>query len=260
MQCPAFTTPTAGRAALVAAPAQAGVCATRAPAAAASIRMEVPYAPTGSGYGGSGIPYAGNRLGQGFKPTTTSDIVSTCAAVPVFKTLLGLLRETGLDYELSKGGPFTVFAPTDDAFAALLNPHGFKVLGGLMRPENRAELKKLLAYHVIPGRVSSSAVFAAGTISATALSGDVLPVAGYNKKVSAGPAAIVKSDVLCSNGVIHVINSVLIPPSFVEQPEGPVERKFFNSVVLDVIKASPTPRQRLGIDAPYYPEGGGLSL
>jgi uncharacterized surface protein with fasciclin (FAS1) repeats len=258
MHSPAFAPPTAHRTSLAAASARPALCASQAPAVPATrtVRMAIPYAPTGSGYGGSGIPYANDRFGQGFKATTASDIVSTCAAVPVFKTLLSLLRETGLDYELSKGGPFTVFAPTDDAFAALLNPHGFKVLGGLMRPENRAEVKALLAHHVVQGRVPASAVFAAGRISATTLSGDVLPVSGYNKKLSAGSAAVVKSDVLCSNGVIHVINSVLVPPSFAEQPTGPVTKKFFSSVVLDIVKNSPTPRQALGIDA--YPVSGGL--
>lgn len=119
-------------------------------------RMSVSYPYTGSGYGAAGIPYGGSSTGVGYAATSTSSIVETAASVPIFGTLVNLLVETGLDYELNKGGPFTVFAPTDDAFASLLNPHGFATLGALLRPENRAYLKDVLAYHVVLGDISAS--------------------------------------------------------------------------------------------------------
>lgn len=201
------------------------------------------YEPTGSGYGSSGIPYSG------FAATTTMDIVDTAAAVPVFKTLVGLLRETGLLYELQKGGPFTVFAPTDAAFAGLLEPHSFKKLAPLLRPENRAELRKVLEYHIVKGNFSKGNVAANGTIMAPTLAeGVCLPIMYYQKKFSAGTAPVVNSDIPCSNGVIHVIGTVLTPPSFVEQPAGPVKQQFFSSTILDIYKNSPSPRQALGID------------
>ncbi len=183
----------------------------------------VAYPYTGTGYGGVGIPYQGATAGVGFKETTTMDIVGTAAALPIFSTLVSLLQETGLDYELQKGGPFTVFAPTNDAFASLLDPHGFSVLGPLLRPENRGELKKVLAYHVIKGNVSASTVVADGKVVGESLAGPSLTVMGYGKKVTAGTAPVVKADLPCTNGVIHVISSVLIPPTFVPQPTGPVE-------------------------------------
>lgn len=211
------------------------------------------YPYTGSGYGGAGIPYGGDSVGQSFRQTTTLDIVGTAAAIPIFSTLVSLLQETGLDYELAKGGPFTVFAPTNTAFTNLLEPHGFKMFAPLLRPENRKELKKVLAHHVIRGKVSSGAVLAAGTLTVDSLAGVPLSVMGYGKKVNAGSAPIVKADIPCTNGVIHVVSSVLIPPSFVPQPAGPVKKNFPSSIVLDIYKNMLTPRQALGIDP--LPEG-----
>lgn len=217
--------------------------------------MATPYPYTGSGYGAAGVPYGGDQFGQGFKPSKTSDIVETAASVPIFKTLVGLLRETGLDYELSKGGPFTVFAPTDSAFAALLEPHGFKTLAPLLRPENRAELKKVLAYHVVKGSISASAAIANGKMEAETMAGVPITIMAYGKKVSAGPAPVIRADIPCTNGVIHVISSLLVPSTFVKQPAGPVEKKFVSSLILDVYKNTPTPRQALGIDP--MPENAG---
>lgn len=203
------------------------------PATAAAPRMSA-YQPTGSGYGGSGIPY------QGFQASRTSDIIETASALPVFKTLVGLLRESGLAYELQKGGDgFTVFAPTDAAFAGLLEPHNFKNLAPLLRPENRAELRKVLAHHVVKGRISSGAAAAEGTITVDSLAGVPLSIMSYGKKLSAGSAAVVNADIPCTNGVIHIVNSVLIPPSFVPQPAGPVEKKFLTSTVQEVYGAPP---------------------
>lgn len=217
----------------------------------------VAYPYTGSGYGAAGIPYAADRFGQAFKKTTEEDIVQTAAKVPLFSTLVWLLKETGLDYELSKGGPFTVLAPTDAAFTALLDPHGFAKLGTLLRPENRAELRKVLAHHVLRGSVSSGALAAAGSITTKTLAGDAITLMGFNKKLSAGSARIIKTDVPCSNGVIHVIGSVLIPASFEVQPAGAKPQYFFSSTVLEVYGKMITPRQALGIDA--APSGSALA-
>lgn len=214
-----------------------------------ALRMNlISYPYTGSGYGAAGVPYGGDSVGQSFKQTTTSDIVETAASVPVFSTLVSLLQETGLDYELAKGGPFTVFAPTDSAFANLLEPHGFKILAPLLRPENRAELKKVLAYHVVPGEISSGSIMANGSMTLESLAGAPITLMGYGKRVSAGSGAVVKSDIPCTNGVIHVISSVLIPMSFEPQPAGPVKKNFFSSTVLDLYANRLTPRQAIGID------------
>lgn len=217
-----------------------------APRPARTRMIAYPY--TGSGYGAAGIPYAGDAYGQSYKATTTEDIVVTAASVPIFSTLVSLLQETGLDYELQKGGPFTVFAPTDEAFSSLLDPHGFARLGSLLRPENREELKKVLAYHVVKGEISSGAIMGAGKITGQTLNGEEITCMGYNRKVSAGSAAVVKSDIPCTNGVIHVISSILIPLSFTPQPRGPVKKSLPVSQVLDVYGKMLSPRQALGID------------
>lgn len=214
-----------------------------------SVRMiSIAYPYTGSGYGSAGVPYGNDSVGQSFRQTTTVDIVQTAASVPVFNTLVNLLQETGLDYELAKGGPFTVFAPTDTAFAGLLEPHGFKAFAPLLRPENREELKKVLSHHVILGNVSSGAIMANGKMSFETLAGSPITLMGYGKRVSAGSASVVKADIPCSNGVIHVISSVLLPMSFVPQPPGPVKKNFVTSTILDVYANTLTPRQAIGID------------
>lgn len=220
----------------------------RAQAPQTTTTRMVAYPYTGSGYGGAGIPYGGDRHGQSFKQTVTEDIVTTAASLPIFNTLVSLLQETGLDYELAKGGPFTVFAPTDNAFASLLEPHGFTILAPLLRPENRAELRRVLSYHVVKGDVSAGAIIAAGKIERETLAGVTISMMGYGKRVSAGSGLVVKADVPCTNGVIHVINSVLIPPTFEPQPAGPVEPQFVISQVEEVYGKMLTPRQALGID------------
>lgn len=219
-----------------------------------SVRMNtITYPYTGSGYGAAGVPYGGDPVGQSFRETKTADIVQTAASVPVFSTLVSLLQETGLDYELAKGGPFTVLAPTDTAFASLLEPHGFKILAPLLRPENRGELKKVLTHHVIAGDVSSGAILANGKMEFVTMAGCPISLMGYGKRISAGSAAVVKADIPCTNGVIHVISSVIIPMSYEKPPTGPPKKNFFNSTVLDLYKNRLTPRQALGIDP--LPEG-----
>lgn len=209
----------------------------------------VAYPYTGSGYGGAGVPYANDPVGQSFRVTTTSDIVATASSLPIFKTLVSLLVETGLDYELLKAGPFTVFAPTDDAFASLLDPHGFATLGPLLRPENRDALRDLLLYHVVPGEVTADDICNAGSVTTeTMLPGAEMTLMGYNKTVNAAEGSIIRADVLCSNGVIHIINKVLTPVGFVTPPTSPVPKTYPDSIISDVYGKTLTPRQALGID------------
>ncbi|CAN8072710.1 unnamed protein product, partial [Agarophyton chilense] len=227
------------------------VPAAAAPSPSLSRRRPPPrmvaYPYTGSGYGAAGIPYANDRVGQSFRQTATDDIMTTVAALPPFSTLAALLRETGLDYDLRKAGPYTLLAPFDDAFAALLQPHTFATLAPLLRPENRGDLRAVLAHHVLCGRVSSVALMRAGRLSLPTLGGSHVTLMAYNKKLSAGPARIVKTDVPCANGVMHVIGSLLLPDGFVP-PSLPRKPAFVSSTVLDVYANMLTPRQALGID------------
>ena len=142
-------------------------------------------------------------------PTTvaaqTKDIVDTAVAAGSFKTLAKALTAAGLVDTLKGAGPFTVFAPTDEAFAKL--PAG--TLETLLKPENKAKLQRILTYHVVPGRVMASDVMSMR--SAKAVSGDTIAVAAGNGGVKVGSANVVKTDIAASNGVIHVIDAVLIP-------------------------------------------------
>ena len=136
----------------------------------------------------------------------TRDIVDTAVAAGSFTTLARALAAADLVATLKGPGPFTVFAPTDEAFAKL--PAG--ALDNLLKPENKAMLRRVLTYHVVPGKVMAADVVKVN--SAKAVSGDTLPI-----KVSGGvmvdKARVVKTDIGASNGVIHVIDTVLLPPS-----------------------------------------------
>jgi uncharacterized surface protein with fasciclin (FAS1) repeats len=131
-----------------------------------------------------------------------SDIVSTAKAAGSFGTLLAAVEAAGLADTLRSPGPFTVFAPTDAAFAKL--PKG--TVEGLLAPAAREKLKTILAYHVVAGRVLSKDLLP--THEAPTLAG--VPVV-FGLKV--GSASVVQADVPCSNGVIHVIDEVLLPPA-----------------------------------------------
>jgi uncharacterized surface protein with fasciclin (FAS1) repeats len=142
-------------------------------------------------------------------PTPTpglGDIVSTADAAGSFKTLLAAAKAAGLVETLQGKGPFTVFAPTDEAFAAL--PAG--TLDGLLKdPE---ALKKILLYHVVSGQVTADKVV--GLTSANSVEGSPIAITVKDGKVYLNDAAqVVKTDILASNGVIHVIDKVILPPS-----------------------------------------------
>jgi uncharacterized surface protein with fasciclin (FAS1) repeats len=135
----------------------------------------------------------------------TSNIVETAVAAGSFKTLAKALEAGGLVGTLTGPGPFTVFAPTDEAFAKL--PAG--MLEGLLRPENKEKLRRVLTYHVVPGKVMAADVVKLQ--SAKAVSGDTLTVSARDGVVRVDQARVTKTDVGASNGVIHVIDAVILP-------------------------------------------------
>jgi len=139
--------------------------------------------------------------------TTSTDLVDTAVANGSFRTLAAALQAAGLVETLKGDGPFTVFAPTDAAFAKL--PAG--TVETLLKPENRAQLRRILTYHVVAGKVGSEQVTA--MTSATAVSGDALSIAVRDGSVRVNDATVVSADVAASNGVIHVIDTVMLPPA-----------------------------------------------
>jgi uncharacterized surface protein with fasciclin (FAS1) repeats len=132
------------------------------------------------------------------------DLVETAVAAGQFTTLVTAVQAAGLVETLQGDGPFTVFAPTDAAFAKL--PAG--ALEGLLA--NPDQLRAVLLYHVVPGRVTAAQV--TGLESATTAQGSAVPVRVREGRVSVGGAEVVQADVQASNGVIHVIDAVLLPP------------------------------------------------
>jgi len=135
------------------------------------------------------------------------DIVDTAVAAGSFTTLAKALTAADLVNTLKGAGPFTVFAPTDAAFAKL--PAG--ALDNLLKPENKAMLRRVLTYHVVPGSVMAADVVKMK--SAKAVSGDLLSIQATGNSVLVDKANVVKTDIMASNGVIHVIDTVLLPPS-----------------------------------------------
>ena len=135
----------------------------------------------------------------------SADIVDTAVAAGQFKTLAAALDAAGLVDTLKGTGPFTVFAPTDAAFAAL--PAG--TVDNLLKPENKAQLVALLTYHVVQGRVPAAQV--ANMDSATTVNGADVAIRTNGERVMVGNANVVSADVMASNGVIHVVDKVLMP-------------------------------------------------
>lgn len=132
------------------------------------------------------------------------DIVDTAVAAGSFKTLAAALQAAGLVDALKGSGPFTVFAPTDEAFAKL--PAG--TVESLLKPENKEKLKAVLTYHVVAGKVMAADVTKLS--SAKTLQGQSLTISTKGG-VKVDNASVVKTDILCSNGVIHVIDAVILP-------------------------------------------------
>jgi transforming growth factor-beta-induced protein len=135
---------------------------------------------------------------------SAADIVETAAAGN-FNTLVAAVKAAGLVDTLKGPGPFTVFAPTDEAFAKL--PPG--TLESLLKPENKAKLQSILTYHVVAGNVLAKDVVKLH--SAKTMEGQNIAIKTMNGRVMVDNASVTKTDVVTSNGVIHVIDSVLLP-------------------------------------------------
>jgi len=167
-------------------------------------------APTGaSSTAPSPSTAASPSIAPSASPSTaamTQDIVQTATEAGTFKTLLTAVKAAGLVETLQGEGPFTVFAPTDEAFAAL--PAG--TLDGLLK--DPTALKQILLYHVVSGSVTSDDVV--GLTSATSVEGSPIAIAVKDGTVYLNDSAkVVTPDVMASNGVIHVIDQVILPPA-----------------------------------------------
>lgn len=133
------------------------------------------------------------------------DIVDTAASADQFNTLVAAVKAAGLVETLKSDGPFTVFAPTNDAFAAL--PAG--TVENLLKPENKEQLVAVLTYHVIPGKVMSSDI-AGKTAQVETVQGSALSI-DATSGVMIDNAVVTTADIITSNGVIHVIDKVVLP-------------------------------------------------
>ena len=140
-------------------------------------------------------------------PVAKSNIVQVAVANGSFKTLVAAVKAAGLADTLSGKGPFTVFAPTDAAFAKL--PKG--TVETLLKPENKAILVKLLTYHVVPSAVLAKDI-KDGSVLVKTVDGGFVKVTKTSKNVVIDNSKVVAADVKASNGVIHVIDTVLLPP------------------------------------------------
>lgn len=138
--------------------------------------------------------------------TSSKDLVAVASGAENFKTLVAAVKAAGLVETLQGEGPFTVFAPTDEAFAKL--PAG--TLDNLLKPENREQLVAILKYHVVPGKVMAADV---KTMEAKTAQGQSVNLKVSDAGVTVDGAKVVKTDVLAANGVIHVIDSVILPRS-----------------------------------------------
>ncbi len=134
-----------------------------------------------------------------------ADIVDTAVAAGSFNTLVAAVTAAGLVDTLKGPGPFTVFAPSDDAFAKL--PAG--TVDDLVKPENKDKLTKILTLHVLPGKVMAADV-SGQKMNPASVAGETLDVDGTNG-VTVNGATVTTADIACDNGVIHVIDTVLLP-------------------------------------------------
>ena len=142
--------------------------------------------------------------GPAFADNHGKDIVDIAAGNESFSTLVAAVQAADLVDTLKGEGPFTVFAPTDDAFAAL--PAG--TVEDLLKPENKPTLTKILTYHVVPGKVMSGDL--SDGMTATTVQGSDVTI-GTTDGVTVDGAKVVQADIEASNGVIHVIDSVILP-------------------------------------------------
>ena len=133
------------------------------------------------------------------------DIVEIAVSAGSFKTLVAAVQAAGLVDALKGEGPLTVFAPTDEAFDKL--PEG--TVENLLKPENKDKLIAILTYHVVPGRVTAGEVV--NLDSAKTINGRSLKISARDGKVMVDDARVTATDIMASNGVIHVIDAVVLP-------------------------------------------------
>ncbi len=141
-------------------------------------------------------------------PASAADIVETAVGAGQFETLVAAVQAAELVEVLQGEGPFTVFAPTDEAFAAL--PEG--TVEGLLEPANKDQLVAVLTYHVVPGIVMAKDA-AGNTVELETVQGAMLTVDGTGDGVTVNGANVISADVTADNGVIHVIDAVILPPA-----------------------------------------------
>ncbi len=151
----------------------------------------------------AGLALSMSALAGGMK----KDLVDTAAGAGTFNTLVAAVEAAGLVDTLKGEGPFTIFAPTDEAFAAL--PEG--TVEDLLKPENKDQLIAILTYHVVPGKVMAADVAGAET-TASSVQGGELMIDGTDG-VTVNGASVTQADIEASNGVIHVIDQVILPQS-----------------------------------------------
>jgi transforming growth factor-beta-induced protein len=145
------------------------------------------------------------------------DIVEVAVAAGNFKTLAAALEAAGLVETLKGEGPFTVFAPTDEAFAKLDK----KLLDDLLKPENKDTLVAILTYHVVPGKVTAADVV--NLTSAETVQGEEITIKVDGNTVMVNDAKVTQTDIAASNGVIHVIDTVILPPTVAEKLAAPAQ-------------------------------------
>ena len=150
--------------------------------------------------------FAGMAVVAMASPAVAADIVDTASSNGSFTTLVAAVKAAGLADTLKGPGPFTVFAPTDEAFKKL--PAG--TVENLLKPENKAQLTKILTYHVVPGKVMAADIKGKAT-NAKTVEGSNLAIDATGSAVKVGNASVSAADVTASNGVIHVIDTVVMP-------------------------------------------------
>ena len=137
--------------------------------------------------------------------TCDKTVVEAAVAAKTFNTLVAAVKAADLVETLSGDGPFTVFAPSDEAFAAL--PDG--TVEELIKPENKSKLVKILTYHVVPGKVMAKQVVSLK--EAKTVEGSTVDITVKDGVVMIDKAKVIKADINCKNGVIHVIDKVIMP-------------------------------------------------
>ena len=140
-------------------------------------------------------------------PVDSKDIVDTAVGAGKFNTLVAAVKAAGLVDTLKGNGPFTVFAPTDEAFSKL--PKG--TVASLLKPENRSKLQAILKYHVVSGNVKAADVVKLK--SAKTVQGQPVKINAAGGKVKINSANVIATDISCKNGTIHIIDSVILPPN-----------------------------------------------